>query len=77
MSVSAPAELIVIPLSDALDDTSLVNDRHLEQASAALLRHEGIRSSTDGAAALAAAALAAPDMAGATVVVPITGRIVG
>jgi len=75
MSVSAPAELIVVPLSDALDDTALVNDRHLEQASAALLRHEGIRASMDGSAALAAAALAAPEMSGAVIVVPVTGRV--
>ena len=77
MSVSAPAELVVVPLSDSLDDTALVNDRHLEQAAAALLRHEGIRASMDGAASLAAAALAAPEMRNATVVVPVTGRVVG
>lgn len=77
MSVSAPAELIVVPLSDALDDTSLVTDRHLQQASSALLTHEGIRASLDGSAALAAAALAAPDIRGATVVVPVTGRALG
>ena len=77
MSVSAPAELVVVPLFYSLDDTALVNDRHLEQASAALLRHEGIRASMDGAASLAAAALAAPDMSGAVVVVPVTGRMVG
>jgi threonine dehydratase len=77
MSVSAPAEPIVVSLSDALDDTALVNDRHLQQAGDALLRHEGIRASMDGAAALAAAALAAPDMQGASVVVPVTGRFTG
>lgn len=77
MSVSAPAELVVVPLSDSLDDTALVNDRHLEQAAAALLRHEGIRASMDGAASLAAAALAAPDMRDAKVIVPVTGRVVG
>lgn len=77
MAVSAPAEFVVAPLSDSLDDTTLVNDRHLEQAAAALLRHEGIRASMDGAGALAAAALAAPDMRGASVVVPVTGRAVG
>ena len=77
LSVSAPAELIVVPLSNALDDTSLVTDRHLEQAAAALLNHEGIRASHDGSAGLAAAALAAPDIRGATVVVPVTGRAVG
>lgn len=77
MSVSAPSELVVAPLSDSLDDTAFVNDRHLEQAAAALLRHEGIRASMDGAASLAAAALAAPEMHGARVVVPVTGRVVG
>jgi len=77
MPVSASADPPVISLTDALDDTALVNDRHLEQASAALLRHEGIRASMDGSAALAAAALAAPDMRGAVVVVPVTGRAVG
>ncbi|MDW3217295.1 MAG: PLP-dependent lyase/thiolase [Acidimicrobiales bacterium] len=77
MSVSAPSELIVVPLSDALDDTALVNDRHLEQAAVALLAHEGIRASLDGSAALAAAALAAPDMRGARIVVPVTGRAAG
>lgn len=77
MSVSAPAEPIVVPLSDALDDTSMVNDRHLEQAATALLGYEGIRASLDGSAALAAAALAAPEMRGATVVVPVTGRAAG
>jgi len=77
MAVSAPAEPVVVPLSDALDDTAFVNDRHLEQAAAALLAHEGLRASTDGAAALAAAALAAPDMRGACVVVPVTGRAIG
>ena len=72
MSVSAPSELIVVPLSDALDDTSLVNDRHLQQTAAALLTNEGTRASLDGSAALAA-----PEMRGATVVVPITGRAAG
>ncbi|MEM7141109.1 MAG: pyridoxal-phosphate dependent enzyme [Actinomycetota bacterium] len=77
MAVSAPSELIVVPLSDALDDTALVADHHLEQAAAALLSYEGIRASLDGSAALAAAALAAPQMRGATVVVPVTGRAAG
>jgi threonine dehydratase len=77
MSVSAPSALVVVSLADSLDDTALVNDRHLQQAAAALLRHEGIRASMDGAAALAAAALAAPEMSGARVVVPVTGRIAG
>lgn len=77
MSVSAPSELIVGSLSDALDDTALVNDHHLGQAAAALLAHEGIRASMDGAAALAAAALSAPEMRGARVVVPVTGRAAG
>ncbi|MEQ8839974.1 MAG: PLP-dependent lyase/thiolase [Acidimicrobiales bacterium] len=77
MSVSAPAAPFVVSLSDALDDTTLVSDRHLEQAGAALLRYEGIRVSTDGAASLAAAALAAPAIPGASVVVLVTGRLVG
>lgn len=76
MSVSAPADRLVGPLADALDDTALVSDKHLEQASAALLRTEGVRASMDGAASLAAAALAAPQMQGATVVVLVTGRSV-
>jgi threonine dehydratase len=76
LSVAAPAERTVVPLSEALDDTALVDDRHLSQAAAALLDHEGIRASNDGAAALAAAALAASGIPGATVVVPVTGRIV-
>jgi threonine dehydratase len=77
MSVSAPSETAVIALSDSLDDTALVNDRHLGQASAALLKYEGIRAAMDGAAALAAAALAAPGMPGVRVIVPVTGRIAG
>lgn len=77
MSVSAPAERVVAALNSALDDTALVNDRHLAQAAAALLRYEGIRASTDGAASLAAAALAAPEMQGAAVLVPVTGRLAG
>ena len=74
---SPPVESIVVSLSDALDDTALVNERHLEQAVEALLVHEGIRASMEGGAALAAAALAAPEMRGARVVVPVTGRATG
>lgn len=77
MLVSGPSEAIVVPLSGALDDTTLVSDRHLQQAAAALLKYEGIRASLDGSAALAAAALAAPEIPGATVVVPVTGRVAG
>lgn len=77
MAISAPSELLISSLADALDDTSLVSDRHLAQAAGALLEHEGIRASMDGAAALAAAALAAPGIQGARVVVPVTGRATG
>lgn len=77
MGVSAPAPELVAALGAAIDDTSLVSDRHLQQAATALLVNEGLRASLDGAAALAAAALAAPSMRGATVVVPVTGRAVG
>lgn len=76
-AVSARCEAVFVPLADCLDDTVLLNDRHLEQAAAALLRYEGIRASMDGAAAFAAAALAAPEMRGARVVVPVTGRVSG
>lgn len=75
--VGVGAERAVNALSDSLDDTELVSDRHLAQAAAALMAHEGIRASMDGGAALAAAARAAPDMPGARVVVPVTGRVVG
>ena len=70
-------ELSVFALADLLDDTATVLSRHLDQAAAALLTHEGIRASAEGSAALAGAALAAPDMQGARVVVPVTGRRAG
>ena len=77
MGVPAPAKEIAGVLGAAIDDTRLVSDRHLQQAAAALLTNEGLRASLDGAAALAAVALAAPTMGGATVIVPVTGRAVG
>lgn len=55
MGVPTPAEARAVALADALDDTALVTDPHLEQAAAALLAQEGIRASFDGAAGLAAA----------------------
>ncbi len=77
MGLSAPAEELVAALGEGLDDTALVTDRQLDQAAAARLAQEGIRASLDGAAGLAAAAMAAPTMRGATVVVPVTGRSLG
>ncbi len=77
LAVRVPSEMIVAPLAYALDDTALVSERHMQQAAAALAAHEGLRVSCDGAAALAAAAVAAPSMRGATVVVAVTSRTIG
>jgi threonine dehydratase len=76
-AVRVPSERIVAPLIEALDDTALVSERHMQQAAAVLATHEGLRVSCDGAAALAAAAVAAPSMRGASVVVAVTSRAVG
>jgi threonine dehydratase len=77
LAIRVPVDEIVLPLSDALDDTATVTDDQLMQAQRALAYHEGLRVSASGAAALAAAAVAAPTMQGATVVVPVTSRSIG
>lgn len=77
LGAPAPAEVLAEPLASVMDDTVAVSERNLVQAAAVLHTHEGLRVSLDGAAALAAAALAAPSMRGATLVAPVTGRLVG
>ena len=77
LAIRVPIDEIVQPLADAMDDTATVTDDQLNQAVGALACHEGLRVSPSGAAALAAAAVAAPTMQGATVVVPVTSRAVG
>lgn len=77
LAIRVPIDEIVVPLSDALDDTATVTDDQLTRATRALAYHEGLRVSASGAAALAAAAVAAPTMQGASVVVPVTSRTIG
>jgi threonine dehydratase len=77
LAIRVPIEELVQPLSDAVDDTATVTDDQINQAIRALAYHEGLRVAPSGAAALAAAAIAAPSMQGATVVVPVTSRTVG
>ena len=60
-----------------LDDTALVTDGQIDQAIRALANHEGLRVSPAGAAMLAAAAVAAPDLRDSTVVVTVTSRTIG
>ncbi len=77
LAVRVPSESIVAPLGFALDDAVLVSERHMQQAAAALAAHEGLRVSLDGAAALAAVAVAAPSMRGSRVVAAVTSRALG
>ena len=77
LAIRVPIDEIVQPLSDAMDDTATVTDDQMNQAVRALAYHEGLRVTPSGAAALAAAAVEAPTMPGATVVVPVTSRALG
>ncbi|MFQ5558320.1 MAG: PLP-dependent lyase/thiolase [Acidimicrobiales bacterium] len=77
LAIRLPIEELVVPLSDALDDTATVTDEQLAEAVLALADHEGLRVSASGAAALAAAVSAASSLRGRCVVVPVTSRSIG
>ncbi len=77
LAVRRPFASIIPTLADAVDDTVSVDDEQIRAAVGALARHEGLRVSPGGAAALAAVAASAPALRGRRVVVLVTSRAIG
>lgn len=77
LAVRRPLAPIISPLADAVDDTVSIDDDRIRWAVDALARHEGLRVSPGGAAALAAVAATATSLRGSRVVVLVTSRAIG
>jgi len=74
LATSVPFALTTRVLRDRLDDFHLVSDDDLRAAMRWLLREDGVVAEGASAAPVAAALAAGDELAGRTVVIPISGR---